>query len=145
MVDSYLSPAQAAKVQASFRRLEKTVETTFWDLTWESFIIERPDDEDVYGEDTWWKAGEGKGRLRDTGVIEPSHNEGIFLPNAPFRMQCLAASALTTNHYLVIEGRVFKVESFKPRAGERTHAHAYLREQFFTALPVNGGPVVHGS
>lgn len=135
-INSFLSPAAAARVQQQFRRLEKTVEVVFWDIVWEAFIVDRP--ENVYGQDIWKSTGIGEGKLRDTGIIDPSSNEEILMPEAPYRLQCRVDSGLTDRHTLVIEGRVFKVEAFKPRAGERQHANAYLREMFYKKIPVDG-------
>jgi hypothetical protein len=138
MFRSFLSPAAAERVQDSFRRLEVTVETVFWDVTWEAFVVDRPAASNVYGQDVWRSTGTGEGKLRDTGIIDPSSNEEVLMPEAPFRLQCRVDSNLSDRHTLVIEGRVFKVEAFKPRAGERQHANAYLREMFYKKVPVDG-------
>lgn len=150
MVTSYVSAAEAAAIRQEFRNLEATVKATFWDVTWTAWKRDRPTgtwDTGTAGE-TWVPMGAGTGRLRENGAGGPVAGEVVISIESPYALQTDVSTfdafrtpdAGKSEHdvssaYLVIEGRLFRVDAFKPRGGERQHATAYLTEQFNVALP----------
>lgn len=133
---SYINAAEAASIRQEFRNLEATVEAVFWDVAWTAWTKDRPETGDATSwnkgtaAETWKKGGTGAGRLRPTESGGPASSEDVIYAESPFRLRTSAAAAIDANTWLVIEGRLFKVDAFKPRGGDRTHAYAYLTELF---------------
>ncbi len=146
-----MTPARAARIRSKFRDLEDTIQTVFWDVSWELWRRDRPSG--WVSETTperWVRIATGLGRLRENGSGGPVIGDGQIYQQAPYRLRVDESAfdafrmptAGKSEHdvssaWLVIEGvRLFKVTAFAPRAGERQHANAYLSEVFDAELPV---------
>lgn len=150
MVLSYIGAGEAAAIRAAFRRLEATIQVTFWDVTFAVWRKDRPATswDDGTATERWEQVGAGIGRLTANGLNGPQASEGMIFPESPYLLKTdvnafdvfRAPDASESEHdvsraWLVIEGRLFKVDAFKPRAGERRHATAAITEVFNVALP----------
>ena len=143
---SFISTAQTARIRQQFRNLEDTVKVVFWDVSWVAWVKVRPEDgdEDSWtggtARETWHATGTiGTGRLRENGQGGPVVGENVIYQQAPYRLRTDVSPALDATMWLVVDGdRLFKVNGFTDRGGERQHGHAYLTEIFGEALPVEG-------
>ena len=151
MVLSHVSTAEAESIRGEFRRLEDTMKTIFWDVTWTAYRIDRPTGTwDAGTESEEWEAvASGTGRLSENGAGGPVQGETVISIESPYRLRTDADAfdafrtpdGSNSDHdvstaWLVIDNsRLFKVDSFKPRSGERQHANAYISEVFDRALP----------
>ncbi len=148
MVLSHVTVAEAASINAEFRRLEATAQVIWWDVAWTAWTKDRPEAGDTSpwnkatATEAWKKGATGTGRLRENGGGGPSVSEDVIFPDSPYRLRTLASAALDTNTWLVIDGRLFKVDAWKPRGGDRTHASAYLSEAIGQTVPTDPPPVV---
>ncbi len=146
---SFISPAEAIDIRAEFRNLEDTVKAVFWDVSWAAWTIDRPNGWDAGTDpEAWEMVATGTGRLRENGAGGPVIDENVIYTQAPYvlRTDVDAFDAFRTadsgesehdvsTAWLVIESRLFRVNAFSPRGGQRQHANAYLTEVFDRTLP----------
>ena len=126
-------------IRGEFRRLEDTMKTIFWDVTWTAYRIDRPTGTwDAGAEPEAWEAvASGTGRLSENGAGGPVQGETVISIESPYRFRTLAAVAFTPGiTWLVINGdRLFRVHAFKVEDDGDTLANAFLEEVFGRDLP----------
>lgn len=128
---SYIGVNAAQSIKQAFRNLEKTIEVVFWDVQWHAFIKARDADWDTgVADEEWVYVDSGIGRLRENGLSGREASQDIIFMDSPYRLRTIATAPLTDYTWIVINDRFFRVDAFKPREGERTHANAYLTEVF---------------
>lgn len=138
---SYVNLTDALDIRQAFRNLETTVEAVFWDVEWIAWSKARL----ILGPTSSWDTGTlaeswvavltGTGRLKENGLSGPETSKDVIYVDSPYRMRVHADLGLDSTMWITIGPRLFKVESYKPRDGERTHANVYLREVWETVVP----------
>ena len=134
---SFVTGLEALDIKQAFRDLELTIEVVFWDVTWQAWAKARNVGWDLgLTPETWVWLDEGEGRLRENGLSGPEAGKDVIYFDSPYRMRVRADLPLDDTMYVTIGSRLFKIEGYKPRDGDRTHANLYLREIWETLPPL---------
>jgi len=139
VVNSYLSTAEGASIRGEFRKLERTIEVAFWDVTYTAWSLNRPDEpgaswDEGTADETWYLVATGDGKLRG-GKGGPAIGGELIYQQDPYELRHRVEEGLAARMKIVIGARLFRVDSVADRAGDRQHATAYLTEIFGEPVP----------
>lgn len=138
-----LSPRIWAQLRTIRSSLLTDVQDNWSPCTWEAWVKDRP----ATGMDTWdngkkseaWrKVATGAGMLRANGSGGPVIGESAIWQQAPYTIRLAATAIVDSTMWLVVDGRLFRVEHVALEDPEKPIALAYLTEMFGMALPEVG-------
>lgn len=135
-----LSPRIWAQLRTIRTSLLADLQDNWSPCAWSAWVKDRP----ATGITTWdngqeteaWRlVSAGTGMLRANGSGGPVIGESAIWQQAPYTIRLDAHAPIDATTWLVVDGRLFKVEHLAVDDAEKPIATAYLTEVFGMALP----------